>query len=238
MSIYLYRNNQQDGPYEEATIREWLQNGQLSPNDLAITDTEDTTEWEPLEVILKSIDWKRRLEPHTERLEKGMTINKAFRSMKHLAPSNNKTYEYLKDFGLKKHSAWAKEDLRSIDVARDLHEKAEREEILFLIVDNEDEYVFYTATESDANAAQKKSGCFIATAAYGSPLASEVIFLSRFRDEFLLKSKLGDLFVNFYYLISPPIASFISKVAFFRAATRVLLIAPILHLLKATKFKS
>jgi hypothetical protein len=90
---------------------------------------------------------------------------------------------------------------------------------------------FIDATNS--NSTENKTGCFIATAAYGSPLASEVIFLSRFRDEVLLNSKIGALFVGFYYCISPPLASFISKAASFRVITRVLLIAPILRLLKS-----
>lgn len=36
MSIYINRNNQQMGPFEEAKVLEMLKSGQLSPNDLAI----------------------------------------------------------------------------------------------------------------------------------------------------------------------------------------------------------
>ncbi len=237
MSIYLYKNNQRVGPYEEAAVREWVQNGQLSPNDLAIREGE--ADWASLEIILKQIDWERRLQPYEERLERGMEVNKAFRSMKRLLMPIDKSYEHLKEFGYKKHSSWAKEDLRAIDVAKALNEKAEREEILFHILENEnkDEYDFYVANESDVNTAQKKFGCFIATAAYGSPLASEVIFLSRFRDDVLLNSKLGALFVSFYYRSSPPLAMLIAKADFLRAATRTFFLAPILHLLKVWMFK-
>lgn len=77
-----------------------------------------------------------------------------------------------------------------------------------------------------------KGGCFIATAAYGSPLATEVVLLSRFRDEVLLPSQLGALFVTFYYQVSPPLASLIGRVKFLRSATRGLLLAPLLRLLK------
>jgi hypothetical protein len=80
----------------------------------------------------------------------------------------------------------------------------------------------------------KKEGCFIATSAYGSPLAPEITILRRFRDEVLLKSGLGIGFVNFYYVASPPLASFISKRVFLRAATRQILLKPILRFLKAT----
>jgi hypothetical protein len=77
-----------------------------------------------------------------------------------------------------------------------------------------------------------KGSCFIATAAYGSGLASEVVLLSRFRDEILLPSQLGALFVTFYYQVSPPIASLIGRVEFLRVATRGLFLRPLLRLLK------
>jgi hypothetical protein len=80
----------------------------------------------------------------------------------------------------------------------------------------------------------KKGMCFVATAAYGSPLAPEVVLLSRFRDEVLLSSKWGTLFVNLYYFTSPPLARLIAKAQFLRTVTRVLLLKPILRLLKHT----
>lgn len=83
-----------------------------------------------------------------------------------------------------------------------------------------------------------KGMCFVATAAYGSSLAPEVIILSRFRDDFLLQSKLGSLLVALYYHVSPPLASQIARAVFLRAATRTLFLAPILRLLKFAKFNS
>jgi hypothetical protein len=71
--------------------------------------------------------------------------------------------------------------------------------------------------------------CFIATAAYGTPMASEVDTLRRFRDRFLMTSSLGRSFVSFYYQHSPPLARAIRKNVWLAAAARVLL-APLLLL--------
>lgn len=79
---------------------------------------------------------------------------------------------------------------------------------------------------------QPKGKCFIATAAYGSALASEVVLLSRFRDEVLLPSRLGALFVTVYYQASPPLAALIARVGFLRTVTRGLFLAPLLRFLK------
>ncbi len=57
----------------------------------------------------------------------------------------------------------------------------------------------------------KLSGCFIATACYGTPMAKEVRVLSEFRDEYLITNSLGKIFVGTYYKVSPRIASFISE---------------------------
>jgi len=55
------------------------------------------------------------------------------------------------------------------------------------------------------------SGCFIATAAYGTPQAEEIDRLREFRDDVLLQNILGTLFVGAYYRLSPPIAEWIPR---------------------------
>ncbi|MEA1948906.1 MAG: CFI-box-CTERM domain-containing protein [Thermodesulfobacteriota bacterium] len=54
-------------------------------------------------------------------------------------------------------------------------------------------------------------GCFIATAAYGSSMVSQVKILCKFRDRVLTRNAAGRAFIKLYYTFSPPIAEFISK---------------------------
>jgi len=55
------------------------------------------------------------------------------------------------------------------------------------------------------------SWCFIATAAYGTPMAGEIEILREFRDEYLLTNLLGQALIDFYYKVSPPMAEFITE---------------------------
>ena len=56
-----------------------------------------------------------------------------------------------------------------------------------------------------------ESGCFIATAAYGTPIAEEIQILREFRDEYLLTNPVGQALVDIYYSVSTPIAKFITE---------------------------
>jgi hypothetical protein len=53
--------------------------------------------------------------------------------------------------------------------------------------------------------------CFIATAAYGTPMAQQIQILREFRDEYLLTNPLGQALVDLYYGVSPPVAEFITE---------------------------
>lgn len=77
-------------------------------------------------------------------------------------------------------------------------------------------------------------GCFIATAAYGSPTAEQLDVLREFRDGVLLESAAGSQLVDLYYRLSPPIAGFISGSSFLRTLVRELLVDPVVWVVGAT----
>jgi hypothetical protein len=64
-------------------------------------------------------------------------------------------------------------------------------------------------------------GCFIASAAYSTPVAEEIQILREFRDEYLLTNPLGRALVGLYYKVSPPIAEFITEYPVLKTIVRV-----------------
>jgi len=54
-----------------------------------------------------------------------------------------------------------------------------------------------------SSSSSDEGGCYIATMVYGSYITSEVMVLRNFRDNQLMKSRLGELFVKNYYKYSP-----------------------------------
>lgn len=69
-------------------------------------------------------------------------------------------------------------------------------------------------------------GCFIATAAYGSPDAPEIEVLSRFRDTVLASSRASRWTIPLYYAVSPTLARWIARSARRQWLARRLLVTP------------
>ena len=66
--------------------------------------------------------------------------------------------------------------------------------------------------------------CFIATAAYGSPLHVHVDVLRDFRDKYLMPNKFGRKLVNFYYKHSPLVAELIAQNKVLKTTVRIALL--------------
>jgi len=73
------------------------------------------------------------------------------------------------------------------------------------------------------------SSCFIATAAFGTPMAKEVVVLKKFRDKYLMKNRIGKGFVRWYYKHSPKYAEYIRHRKWAKAIVRGLL-RPVVYL--------
>ena len=92
----------------------------------------------------------------------------------------------------------------------------------------------YSITANFEKVPPVSTGCFIATAAYGTPGAEQIDVLREFRNAVLLQSAAGSQLVALYYRVSPPIADFISGNRFLRALVRELLVEPATWLIGAT----
>jgi hypothetical protein len=82
-------------------------------------------------------------------------------------------------------------------------------------------------TDSGSSGTGSDKNCFIATAAFGSPLAPAVRILRQFRDKYLVPNNVGAWFVNQYYRHSPKIAAYIAGHNWARTLTRIALIPAI-----------
>lgn len=71
--------------------------------------------------------------------------------------------------------------------------------------------------------AEQKSGCYIATAVYGSYDCPEVWTLRRFRDNTLDRTWYGRAFIRAYYAVSPTLVRWFGKGSWFQALFRPML---------------
>lgn len=80
--------------------------------------------------------------------------------------------------------------------------------------------------------ASKPGGCYIATACYGSYDHPDVLILRRFRDERLMPSALGRIFIMMYYRISPLIANKLGSIRWLSNAVRKQFLEPLVRTLQ------
>ena len=81
--------------------------------------------------------------------------------------------------------------------------------------------VSYTVPGASSSTSSGGGGCFIATAAYGSYLAPEVMTLREFRDRYLMTNRIGKSFVAWYYRASPLAADLIASNESLRCVVRL-----------------
>lgn len=72
----------------------------------------------------------------------------------------------------------------------------------------------------------KAGGCFVITATMGDDRNIFVQNLRNFRDEVIVKSKIGNNFIEWYYEKGPKVASFISGSLFLRVVSFVFIVVP------------
>ncbi len=107
-----------------------------------------------------------------------------------------------------------------------------------VLIQNSNQSLTLTCQAKIASTTASTSGhCFIATAAYGTYMEPQVMVLRHFRDNALLKSKVGRAFVAGYYKISPPIADFIRPHDSLRAFVRYGL-SPVIYELEKLGYSS
>jgi hypothetical protein len=85
----------------------------------------------------------------------------------------------------------------------------------------------YAETDFSLATDTATGGCFVATAAFGSPMARQVQWLRAFRDRILLPGRAGRALVNWYYAWSPRAAAWLQVHSIARKLTRAILWIPV-----------
>jgi len=110
--------------------------------------------------------------------------------------------------------------------------KVIKKEKLYSNLLNDKHYFLSFKESTNKESTNKKSNCFIATAAFGNQDITEVIQLRDFRDNILRNYFAGRCFISTYNYLSPPIALIIRQSNWLRKGTRMFLRKLILPLIK------
>ena len=101
--------------------------------------------------------------------------------------------------------------------------KTERSSVISVVFDGKGDYTIGITTMDKYN----DGGCLIATAAFGSELAPQVQLLREIRDDIVLQTKSGSIFMTgfnqFYYSFSPAVADYERENTVFKEAVKITL---------------
>ena len=101
--------------------------------------------------------------------------------------------------------------------------KTERSSVISVVFDGKGDYTIGITTMDKYNG----GGCLIATAAFGSELAPQVQLLREIRDDIVLQTKSGSIFMTgfnqFYYSFSPAVADYERENTTFKEAVKLTL---------------
>jgi hypothetical protein len=100
---------------------------------------------------------------------------------------------------------------------------------LMELLDTLDQYRQQNSNEDEGEDAQSgpninvDASCFVATAAYRNPSHPDVVYLRKFRDEFLRNWLVGRIFIAFYWTVGPVLARPVRKSAHLASLSVVIL---------------
>ena len=101
--------------------------------------------------------------------------------------------------------------------------ETERSSIISVVFDGKGDYTIGITTMDKYNG----GGCLIATAAFGSELAPQVQLLREIRDDIVLQTKSGSIFMTgfnqFYYSFSPAVADYERENTTFKETVKLIL---------------
>ena len=101
--------------------------------------------------------------------------------------------------------------------------ETERSSIISVVFDGKGDYTIGITTMDKYNG----GGCLIATAAFGSELAPQVQLLREIRDDIVLQTKSGSIFMtgfnHFYYSFSPVVSDYERENTIFKEAVKLIL---------------
>jgi len=80
--------------------------------------------------------------------------------------------------------------------------------------------------------AERQKDCFIATAAFGSALAPEVVLLREYRDKELAQHRLGQWMIRTYEKFSPPLALWIERHSGMRPYVQRFFLYPLIKVIR------